>query len=527
MAEDGISRLRLVRRSLSRGEWYRLGGLAGIVLGLHVLGFGVLLLVAPRYSSVLGIGVGLTAWGFGLRHAFDADHIAAIDNTTRRLMADGRRPMGVGFFFSLGHSTIVFALSFLLAVAARSVAGELSDGHSALHSAGGYIGTGVSGLFLYAIAGINLVILVGIVRIFRGMRRGEYDEETLEQRLDQRGLINRLIGPLARSIRHSWQMYPIGLLFGLGFDTATEVGLLALAATAGGANLPWYAILCLPVIFAAGMSMMDTADGAFMSVAYGWAFSNPVRKVFYNLAITALSVAVALLVGTIELVGILGSYTGHSGDTGGLWGFLNRIDLNTVGFVIVGLFLVTWVGAVALWFFGGIEERWSLASARATGAPAPRPSQRAGKPLALVGAQTWLPTHGAALAMGVLYLALNGTLLDASVAGAARGLLVALTILTTLAVTVAMTTAARSMDRVARVPAWILAVVLEAALLLIGAASAHRYGGAFAAAAVGLPVVGLILLLTPQTVLHLRAGRAARGEGERRPADIETEAVQP
>jgi high-affinity nickel-transport protein len=502
----GVSRFHLVRRSLSRSEWYRLGGLGAIVLGLHALGFGVLfLVVAPSYSSVLGVGVGLTAWGFGLRHAFDADHIAAIDNTTRKLMADGKRPLAVGFFFSLGHSTIVFALSFLLAFAAKSVAGQINDDRSTLHNAGGYIGTGVSGFFLYLIAGINLVILVGIIRIFREMRRGTYDDETLEKRLNERGLINRILGPLARSIKHSWQMYPIGVLFGLGFDTATEVGLLALAATAGGANLPWYGILCLPVIFAAGMSMMDTADGAFMSVAYGWAFSNPVRKVFYNLAITGLSVAVALLVGTVELVSILGNYTGHKNDAGGFWGFLDSIDLNTIGYVIVSMFLLTWVVAVALWFFGGIEERWSLASAKATGVCAPQASDKASKPFSLVGAQTWLPTHGALIAMGVLYLAINGALVDDSVAGGTRGLLVALIVVTTLVVGLALTAAARWMDGAARRQAWMLAVVLETAILVIGALTAHNHSGAIPAAEIVLPFVGLVLLLTPQTLRHLRS----------------------
>jgi nickel/cobalt transporter (NiCoT) family protein len=499
--EARSTRLELVRRSMSRTEWLRLGGLGGIVLGLHILGFGVLLLVvAPRYSSVLGIGVGLTAWGFGLRHAFDADHIAAIDNTTRKLMADGKRPLAVGFFFSLGHSTVVFALSLVLAFAARSVSGAIRDDGSGLHSAGGYIGTGVSGFFLYLIAAINLVILVGIVRIFSEMRRGPYDEQTLEQRLNERGLINRLLGPVARSIRHSWQMYPIGVLFGLGFDTATEVGLLALAATAGGADLPWYAILCLPVIFAAGMSMMDTADGAFMSVAYGWAFSNPVRKVFYNLAITALSVAAALLVGTVELAAILASYTGHRGDAGGFWGFVNGIDLNSVGFVIVGMFVVTWVLAVSLWFFGSIEERWALAAVAARGVAVPRRSAHARKPLTLVAAQTWLATHGAIVATAVLYLAVNGELVTGAVGGAARALLVALVLVTTAALVLALTMAARWLDRPAGRTAWVLGVGLEAAVLVAGSLATHDRGGVIAAASIALPIVGLLLLLAPATI---------------------------
>ncbi len=362
-------RLTRLRRSLSRGEWLRLAGCYGVVLAFHVVGFGVLLVVSgPRYDARLfGIGVGLTAYGFGLRHAFDADHISAIDNTTRKLISDGKRPVAVGFFFSLGHSTIVLALTAILAVAARAVAAQVTNDTSPLHSVGGYIGTGVSGFFLYLIAAINLVILVGIVRIFAEMRRGDFDEPTLEKRLQERGLLNRLLGPLARSIRSSWQMYPIGVLFGLGFDTATEVGLLALGGGAAAANLPWYAIMCLPILFTAGMSLMDTADGAFMNVAYGWAFSKPVRKVFYNLTITGLSVAVALLVGTVELLGILTQYLKLRG---GIWDFLSGINLNTIGFIIVGMFLVTWLGALAVWRFGRIEQRWAPAPVSGTAAEA-------------------------------------------------------------------------------------------------------------------------------------------------------------
>jgi high-affinity nickel-transport protein len=230
--------LERIRGSLSRAEWLRLAGCYGIILGFHLVGFGILVMVSgPKYDAKLfGFGVGLTAYGFGLRHAFDADHISAIDNTTRKLIADGKRPVAVGFFFSLGHSTIVVVMTAIIAVAARAVAGQVTDKNSPLHSVGGYIGTGVSGFFLYLIAAINLVILLGIIRIFRQMRRGEFDEPTLEKRLMERGLMNRLLGPLARSIKSSWQMYPIGVLFGLGFDTATEVGLLALGGGAAAAN---------------------------------------------------------------------------------------------------------------------------------------------------------------------------------------------------------------------------------------------------------------------------------------------------
>ncbi len=364
MAAAEASRISRMRRSMTGREWARLGGFYSVVALLHIVGFGVLIaFVIPSYSKVVGIGVGLTAYGFGLRHAFDADHISAIDNTTRKLMADGKRPLGVGFFFSLGHSTIVVALAVGLTFAAKAIAGQVSK-DSTLHSIGGYIGTSVSAFFLYLIAIINLVILVGIVRIFREMRTGKYDEKTLEDRLNSRGLMNRFLGPLARSIKSSWQMYPIGVLFGLGFDTATEVGLLALAGGAAAGGLPWYGTLCLPILFAAGMSLMDTSDGAFMNVAYGWAFSKPVRRVFYNLTITGLSVAVALIVGTVELLTIVSGWLSLSG---GAWDFVNGLNLNTIGFVIVGMFIVVWIAAIAVWRYGKIEQRWALAPTTAEG----------------------------------------------------------------------------------------------------------------------------------------------------------------
>ncbi len=357
---QAATRLQLLRQTLDRGDWIRLGGFGGAVVGINALGWGLLIAaVLTSHSGAIGLGIGVTAWTFGLRHAFDADHIAAIDNTTRKLMADGKRPLGVGFFFSLGHSTVVLALTAVIAVAAKLIGGQVGNDSSPLHSTGGLIGTGVSGFFLYLVAAINLVILAGIVRIFREMRQGRYDEETLDKKLQERGLINRILGPLARSIKSSWQMYPIGLLFGLGFDTATFVGLLAISATSAAGGFPWFGILSLPLIFAGGMSLMDTADGAFMNVAYGWAFSKPIRKVFYNLAITGLSVAVALVIGTIELLAIMAD---RFNLTGGLWGFVGHLDLNTIGFIIVGMFVATWVGALAIWKYGHIEDRWAVRS---------------------------------------------------------------------------------------------------------------------------------------------------------------------
>jgi nickel/cobalt transporter (NiCoT) family protein len=299
----------------------------------------------------------VTAYTLGLRHAFDADHIAAIDNTTRKLMADGGRPLSVGFFFSLGHATIVFALAVLFCLGVRAIAGPVEDGGSSLHALAGAIGTGVSGTFLYLIAGLNVAILAGILRVFRAMRRGFYDEAELEAQLEARGLMNRVLGRFARRIHSPWQMYPLGMLFGLGFDTATEVALLFLAAGAAGAGLPWYAILCLPVLFAAGMSLLDTIDGSFMNFAYGWAFSKPVRKVYYNLTITGLSVAVALFIGTIELAGLA---TDRLGLHGQVAAWFQHFNINTAGFVIVGMFVATWTLALVVWRFAKIEEKWSV-----------------------------------------------------------------------------------------------------------------------------------------------------------------------
>jgi len=332
------------------------------VAGLHVLGFvGLVVFAAPGRdhlgnSGVLTIGLGLTAYTLGLRHAFDADHISAIDNTTRKLMAEGKRPLSVGFWFSLGHSTIVFALALLISTGVRSLDGPAKHDHSTLRQAAGSVGTAVSGGFLYLIAAINIVILLGIVKVFREMRTGRYDEVGLERQLNSRGLMNRLFGRLTKAVAKPRQMYPVGLLFGLGFDTASEVALLVIAAGAGTAGLPWYAILCLPILFAAGMSLMDSIDGSFMNFAYGWALSKPVRKVFYNLTITGLSVAVALVIGTIEVGGLISSELDLSGS---FWNWFENVDINALGFVIVSLFVATWAIALVTWRLGRIEERWS------------------------------------------------------------------------------------------------------------------------------------------------------------------------
>jgi high-affinity nickel-transport protein len=335
--------------------------MAAAVAGLFVLGFGLLLAAAPHHyrlsdRAIFGLGTGVLALTLGMRHAFDADHISAIDNTTRKLMAEDKRPMSVGFFFSLGHSTVVLVLAVLLNLGIRSLDTQVKSGGSTLHTVTGIVGTSVSGVFLYLIAALNVVILVSIVKAFRGLRAGRFDEEELERQLQQRGLMNRFFGPVARRVDTPWKMYPVGLLFGLGFDTATEVALLVLSGTAVASGLPFWAILCLPILFAAGMSLFDTLDGCFMNFAYNWAFSRPIRKVYYNLVITGLSIAMALLIGSIELLGLFGSEFNLGG---GFWRVMTHFNINTAGFAIVGLFVGTWVIALAIWHFANIESRWT------------------------------------------------------------------------------------------------------------------------------------------------------------------------
>lgn len=339
-----------------------LGGMTAFVLLLHVIGFGLLFLViVPAHyqvgaAGVYGVGLGVTAYTLGMRHAFDADHIAAIDNTTRKLMGGERRPLSVGFWFSLGHSSVVFGLCLLLGLGVRSLAGQVASDGSTLQRITGVVGVSVSGVFLYVIGIINLVLLAGIWKVFRRMRQGDFDEAQLEEYLNNRGFLNRILSRATGAVSRPWQMYPIGLLFGLGFDTATEISLLVLAGGAAAFALPWYAVLTLPILFAAGMSLLDTIDGCLMNFAYGWAFAKPLRKVYYNLTITGLSVAVALIVGTIELVSIV---TDKLGITSGPLAAIGRLDLNYVGFVIVGLFVVTWAVAMLVWRYGRIEEKWA------------------------------------------------------------------------------------------------------------------------------------------------------------------------
>ena len=356
----------------TRDEIPRLAGLFGFVALLHGLGFGLFYyynsqakyhLIGDSKGHLVFAGSAALAYGFGLRHAFDADHISAIDDTTRYLLQKGKRPLGVGFFFSLGHSSVVLGLSIGIAFAAKS-ATRFQESFS---GTGGIIGTVVSASFLYLVAALNLAVLVGVMKMWKQAKRGQYQQQELDELLASRGFMNRIFrGRYNKFINHSWQMYPVGILFGLGFDTATEVGFLGLSATAavagtsGGVTLPPLAIISLPLLFAAGMSLMDTFDGVFMSKAYGWAFVTPIRKIYYNITTTGLSIFVAFVIGTIEVIGLLSDKLSLHGQP---WDFISGIDINTAGRIIVGVFLVVWIGAVVYYKVNRIDERYADAVA--------------------------------------------------------------------------------------------------------------------------------------------------------------------
>src|SRR5690349_1815288 len=356
-----------IRSALEAREWGRLAAMFAFIVAINALGWGIFVLyVMPHHFDYkgeggspglgIGLGVAVTAWFLGFRHAFDADHISCIDNTTRKLMADGKRPLGTGFFFSFGHSSVIVAVGVGITVAARAVFGAVVNPDSAFQSAGGTIGTVVSASFLYLIAVLNLIVLAGIFKVFRAMRSGSYDEAGLEAQLQARGLMYRFFGRFMRSIKHTWQLYFAGMVFGLGFDTTTEVVLLAATAYAAIQGLPYFAVLALPLLFAGGMMLFDTLDGIFMNFAYGWAFARPVRKVYYNLVITGLSIGAAFIVGTIELLGLL---TGELHLRGEFWDLMANFDINVAGFVIAAMFVGVWAVALAYWRWGKVEDRWS------------------------------------------------------------------------------------------------------------------------------------------------------------------------
>ncbi|MGU3293467.1 HoxN/HupN/NixA family nickel/cobalt transporter [Williamsia sp. M5A3_1d] len=362
----------------TRDELPRLAMIVGFLVALHLIGWGLFVHYnsIPRIHELTGsdgtlvyAGAGLLAYTLGMRHAFDADHIAAIDDTTRFLLQKGRRPLAVGLFFSLGHSTVVLVFVGAIAV----VAAKATAFQEAFSGPGGIVGTLVSGTFLYLIAALNIVVLFGIVKVWRRARRGEFSADTLDELLARRGLMNRLFrGRYDRLINHSWQMYPLGLLFGLGFDTATQVGLLAIAGTtaiAGG--LPPLAIIALPVLFAAGMTTMDTIDGVFMSKAYGWAFVTPARKIYYNITMTGLTVFLAVVVGTLQILTLLADELGLAG---GVFDVVAAFDLERIGQLVVATFVVVWIGALVYYKFAGVDARFDTDSAE--GVAVPRTSGR-------------------------------------------------------------------------------------------------------------------------------------------------------
>jgi high-affinity nickel-transport protein len=363
----GQGRLRRMGAELSGREWARLVAMFGFILAVNAVGWCIFIAcVMPHHFDYrgeggsrglgVGLGVAITAWFLGFRHAFDADHISCIDNTTRKLMADGKRPLGTGFFFSFGHSTIVVAVGVGITFAARAVFGAMVDPSSAYETAGGAIGTLLSAGFLYLIAVLNLIVLAGIFKVFRDMRAGTYNEAELEAQLQARGLMYRFFGRFMRSINHTWQLYFVGLVFGIGFDTATEVVLLAATAYAAIQGLPYYAVLALPFLFSGGMMLFDTLDGAFMNFAYGWAFARPVRKVYYNLVITGLSIGAAFIIGTIEILGIL---TTEAHLHGAFWSAMANFNINIAGFCIAALFIGVWAVALTYWRLGRVESRWT------------------------------------------------------------------------------------------------------------------------------------------------------------------------
>jgi high-affinity nickel-transport protein len=348
-----------MRRALAgEGTGQRVATLYAFLVGFNILVWALTLLASLKFPIILGIAV--IAYGFGLRHAVDPDHIAAIDNTTRKLMQEGKRPVATGFYFSLGHSTIVILLSISLAFATSYIKTNLPQ----FKATGSIIGTSISAVFLLVIGTINLLVMIDVYRQYRVVRSGgEYDHASLDDFLSNRGLLARMFRPALRLVDSSWKMYPVGVLFGLGFDTASEVGLLAITAGFGASGqIPAYYIILFPMLFAAGMALIDTTDGVLMLGAYGWAFVKPIRKLYYNLNITGISVLVAMVIGTIEALQVVGVQTGvirvqggaEAGD-GPFWNFVSNLDISRLGYVIIGIFAVAWLASTLYYKARGLD----------------------------------------------------------------------------------------------------------------------------------------------------------------------------
>lgn len=335
----------------SGGEKARIALLYGAIAAVTVFGF--LASFAVGRTAIVLAGLGLISYVLGLRHAVDADHIAAIDNTTRKLLQEKKRPLAVGTWFSLGHSTIVVGLIVAFVLAARAISSSVPT----LQADGNIVGTLISGGFLWIIGLVNVVIVAGVYQVFRKMRAGRLNQSELDDLMERRGFMNRYFGRFFKIVSEPWQIYPIGVLFGLGFDTATEVALIAISVGVGvSASVPLYYVLVLPLMFTCGMVLVDTTDGVAMRMAYGWAFLNPLRKVYYNLTVTIISVMVAWAIGSIELLQVLSSELNLSG---GFWLWVNALNFETIGYGIVGLFVVSWMVSMAYWRFGRFEEKYS------------------------------------------------------------------------------------------------------------------------------------------------------------------------
>jgi high-affinity nickel-transport protein len=346
--------LRRVFGDETPGVRPKIVGIYILLVAANLLLWGVALYASTLYPAFLAFAV--AAYLLGLRHAVDADHIAAIDNVTRKLMQENKRAVGVGFYFSLGHSTVVMLITALVGLGAKAISAGISDANSSLETTAGLIGTSVSAFFLLAMALINIVILVQIVRTFRQMTRGGvYDAEKIDDYLDKRGFFARLFRGLFKTIDASWKMYPVGFLFGLGFDTATEIGLFVLAGTVGSLRLPLYAAFLLPLLFTVGMCLADTTDGVMMLGAYGWAFVKPIRKLFYNISITLVSVLVALVIGIFEVLSIIGTQFHLEGP---LWDFVSAVGENSgyVGAGIIAIFILSWLLSALIYRLNRYDE---------------------------------------------------------------------------------------------------------------------------------------------------------------------------
>jgi high-affinity nickel-transport protein len=336
-------------------ERLRITGMVGVIAVVHIVGWSLYLYYAHNLASAGAFaGAGTLAYSLGIRHAFDADHIAAIDDTTRLMLQRGRRPVSVGFFFAMGHSTVVLVLALVVAAAAGATAGV-----DAVRQVGGVVSQLVAMSFLLLVAALNAIVLTGVSQLWRRMTRGELDERELDLQLANRGLVNRILGPRARGlIRSSWHMYPVGILFGLGLETASEVTLLALSAsTAAQGGLPALAVLTLPLLFAAGMSAFDTADSLLMARAYSWAYRHPARRLYYNLATTGMTVVVATFVGTVYLSALLVDAFQLAGPVAGYAALADHFEL--LGYVIVGAFATAWLAAAAIWRYTGLSTKYA------------------------------------------------------------------------------------------------------------------------------------------------------------------------